>query len=279
MNLVESDHYGISVLMSIYYKEEANNLECCLKSLFEQTLKAKEIIIVHDGPLTKELYDCLLFWKNKLPIIEVILKENVGLGRALNIGLEKCKYELIARMDTDDICVENRFLLQLNEFLDDPDLVICGSSISEFEGDISNIISRRRVPENNQDILLKCIEINPFNHMTVMYKKSFVVSCGGYLHLPWMEDWYLWLRMLSNGCKSKNINSDLVFARTGMAMIIRRSGLNYIKSEWLLTKIKVNLELASCGGAFLIFIKRAIPRVLPKKWLSKFYLISRKIYD
>ncbi|HIF9190446.1 TPA: glycosyltransferase [Photobacterium damselae] len=278
MNLEESEHYGISVLMSIYYKEKSDNLDCCLKSLFEQTLKAKEIIMVHDGPLTKELYDCLHFWKKKLPITEVILEKNVGLGRALNIGLDKCNYELVARMDTDDICVENRFSLQLNEFLDDPDLVICGSSIAEFEGNVSNIISRRRVPENNQDILLKSIEINPFNHMTVMYKKSFVVSCGGYLHLPWMEDWYLWLRMLSSGCKGKNINSDLVFARTGMDMIIRRSGLDYIKSEWLLTKIKVNLGLASRRRAFIIFIKRAAPRVLPKKWLSKFYLISRKIH-
>lgn len=109
-----------------------------------------------------------------------------------------------------------------------------------------------------------------------MYKKSHVMSVGSYRDLPWMEDWYLWLRMLENGCEGINLDENLVSARTGIAMISRRSGFKYIVSEWKLTKIKVDLNFTSWPAAFKIFIIRSFPRLLPKSLLLRLYTYSRK---
>ena len=269
-----------SVLMSIYVKEKEEYFNSAMLSIWDfQTVKPDEIILVQDGPLTNDLYESIERWSAKLSgVLKIVeLEQNVGLGDALNLGLEHCSNELVARMDADDICDAERFSKQIDTFQNDTSLSICGTNILEFEGDINNVISTRCLPQLYSDILIASIKLNPFNHMSVMYKKSHIQNVGGYKHLPWMEDWYLWLRLMASGYKGINIPEYLVNARTGMSMISRRSGLKYIKSEWKLTKIKINLKLTSKSNACLIFIIRAIPRILPKVLLNRLYLFSRKI--
>ncbi|WP_086774355.1 glycosyltransferase [Vibrio coralliirubri] len=265
-----------SVLMSVYYKETSDNFHRCLASIYLQSLAPKEIVLVLDGQLTDELYSTIEYWKVKLPILTVPLENNVGLGKALNIGLDLCSCDLVARMDTDDICMPFRFQKQIEEFEKDSDLDICGTYIIEFDKSPDQVMSKRVLPILNDDIVSKCGWSNPFNHMTVMYKKSAVETAGGYRHMPWMEDWYLWLRMISINSKCLNIPEYLVKARTGAGMIERRSGLSYIKSEWMLTKIKVSLSLMSWPKSLFIFLVRSFPRVLPRKVLLSLYLIMRK---
>lgn len=267
---------NFSVLMSLYHAELPEYLDVCLNSLMKQTCLANEIVIVFDGPLTQELYSVIENWSERLPISVVKLEKNVGLGRALNIGLSHCSYELVARMDTDDIALPARFEKQLELFASDPELDICGSSINEFHYTPEVIESSRVPPLKHEDILSRCATKNPFNHMTVMYKKTSVVRSGSYQDLPWMEDWYLWLRMLSRGCKGKNIAESLVLARSGLAMMARRSGIKYIRSEWELTRRKVALGFTSWPRAIVIFLGRSIPRILPTSVLLKLYSHSRK---
>ncbi|WP_429191127.1 glycosyltransferase [Aeromonas veronii] len=264
-----------SILMSVYLKESKRNLEQCLASLYLQSLPPKEIILVLDGSLTNELYSTIGRWQRKLPIVTVQLEKNVGLGKALNIGLSYCSHELVARMDTDDLCMPFRFQRQVEQFIKFPELDICGTYIKEFDEYPNKILSKRKTPLSHVDIKKKCVVINPFNHMTVMYKKTAVENAGGYLHMPWMEDWYLWLRMISNNSNAINIPEFLVKARTGLSMIERRSGFGYIKSEWALTKIKVSLKLASWPKATVIFFLRSLPRIVPRKLLLQLYKVSR----
>lgn len=266
----------LSVLMSLYHAEHPSNLNQCLDSLMKQTYQASEIILVLDGPIGDSLESVVQKWSQLLPISVVRLSSNVGLGKALSIGLKHCSNELVARMDTDDLCLPKRFELQVEMFKSDPYLSICGSNINEFEGEIDNIISHRKLPVTHSDILAFCPKANPFNHMTVMYKKTDVLKSGNYMDMPWMEDWYLWLRMLSSGCKGANIPESLVLARTGRAMIERRAGIKYIRSEWELTKIKISLSLVSRINGLIIFFVRSLPRLLPKRVLMKLYLFSRK---
>src|SRR5699024_7205017 len=109
----------------------------CFESLLKQTVQADEWVVVEDGPLTDELYSVLDEYEKKYEnlIKRVPLSENIGLGLALKEGVVNCSNEIIARMDTDDICVPERFEKQLREFQQDKDLDICGSYIIEFEGD------------------------------------------------------------------------------------------------------------------------------------------------
>jgi glycosyltransferase involved in cell wall biosynthesis len=125
-----------SVLMSIYYKEAPDNLDQCLESLANQTVPANEIVIVKDGILPAGLEKTLLSWQEKLPLKIVGYEENKGLAYALNYGLDYCSHELVARMDSDDICLSDRFEKQISFFERNQDTVIVGTNLFEFyEGD------------------------------------------------------------------------------------------------------------------------------------------------
>lgn len=220
-----------SVLLSVYCKEKPEYLDLALKSILNQTVQANEWVIVKDGPISEELQAVIEKYKiiDGVNIREVVLSENQGLGVALSYGIAECKYDLIARMDTDDIAVTNRFELQLAEFDNHPDLDICGGQIVEFEEDPNVIIAERRVPLTQEEIVNYQKLRTAFNHMTVMYKKNKVLEAGNYKDCPLMEDSFLWVRMIIAGAKCKNIDSNLCIVRTNRDMVARRGGLSYYK--------------------------------------------------
>lgn len=220
-----------SVLMSLYIKEKPEYARECFESLINQTVQADEWLIVEDGPLTKELYDLLDEYEIRYPnlIRRIPLKENQGLGKALNRGVKECKYDLIARMDTDDIARSDRFEKQLEMFNENPNLDICGSHIKEFDGDIANVLSIRKVPISNKDIKEYQKKRDSFNHMTVMYRKDSVLKAGNYQHALLMEDTLLWINMILHGAVCINVDDYLVYARTGTNMFERRGGWAYFK--------------------------------------------------
>lgn len=220
-----------SVLMSLYIKEQADFFRQCMESIVNQTVMPTEIVIVFDGPISNELNKVVETYVAKYPgwIKIVANKENKGLGLALADGVPACTYELIARMDTDDIARKDRFEKQLEMFMNDHELDICGSHIIEFDGTVDNVLARRKVPLQHEDIAEYQKQRSAFNHMTVMYKKSMVLKAGNYEDCPLMEDDMLWIRMLLVGAKCANIDDYLVYARTGYAMIERRGGFSYYK--------------------------------------------------
>ncbi len=272
----------ISVLMSVYVKEKPEYLRECFESLLAQTIQAEEWVVVEDGPLTEELYHVLNEYERKYPslIKRVPLAQNQGLGLALKEGITNCSNELIARMDTDDICVPERFEKQLKAFEEDETLDICGSYIIEFENDITNVLSKRKVPLTNEEIIMYQKRRSAYNHMTVMYKKSAVLKAGNYEHAPLMEDDMLWTRMILSGAKGKNIDEYLVFARTGLAMIERRGGYAYFKKYKASRKKVYQLGLASYGDymytLFVQFVVALMPRKI-RKWV--FIKLLRKQRD
>lgn len=220
-----------SVLMSLYIKEKPEYFDECMKSVLSNTILPDEIVIVLDGPITEELRKVLDKYINDNPYLYNIvpLEKNQGLGLALREGILHCKNELVARMDTDDICRNDRFELQLKEFEKNPDLDICGSHIKEFEDDISSIVAERKVPLIHSEIVKYQKLRDGFNHMTVMYKKNRVINSGNYQSCLLMEDSLLWANMFNNGAISCNIDDYLVYARIGHDMFERRGGYKYYK--------------------------------------------------
>lgn len=220
-----------SVLMSLYIKEHPEYLQKSLESVLNQTVKPDQIVIVKDGPLTSELEETLNSFIQKEPdLYEIVpLETNHGLGLALREGITHCRNELVARMDTDDIAVPDRFELQLAEFEKDPELDICGSHVLEFEGTTDNIVAQRRVPLGDAEIKKYQKRRDGFNHPTVMYKKAKVIEAGNYTDCPLMEDTYLWVNMFLHGAKAKNIDKYLLYFRVGKDMFRRRGGWKYFK--------------------------------------------------
>ena len=109
-----------SVLMSLYIKEKPEYLDQAVKSMVEQTLKPDEIVIVKDGKITSELQNVLnKYEKNHPGLLHIVgYENNCGLGFALNYGLEHCRNELVARMDTDDISKADRCMRLVKALLD-----------------------------------------------------------------------------------------------------------------------------------------------------------------
>jgi len=256
-----------SVLLSIYYKERPDFLRQSLDSLFSQTLLPTEVVLVKDGPLTKTL-DIIIeeYSKRYLQLKIVSLSVNQGLGKALNEGLKYCSYDLVARMDTDDIAKPNRFEKQLDVFNNHPEIDIVSSWIDEFEGDTNHILSIRKLPEYHKEIYQFAKKRSPINHPAVIFRKSSVLAAGGYKHFPLFEDYYLWVRMLINGAKFYNIQESLLYFRSSSEMFKRRGGINYalieLKFERELLRIKFIDKSIFIKNILIRFISRLIPNKL-----------------
>ena len=224
-----------SVLMSVYYKENPEYLKRALDSILNQTITADEIVLIKDGPLTKELDDAIANYEEKyIAILRVLsLENNVGLGEALNYGVRHCKYDLIGRMDTDDISLPTRFELQMKEFIENKELALCGGQIAEFENDPQIISGYRKVPLTQAAILKFAKKRNPFNHVTVMFRKQAILESGNYQDMPYFEDYWLWVRILQKGYVVKNIEQVLVNVRAGAEMLARRGGLSYARASYI----------------------------------------------
>ena len=262
-----------TVLMSVYYKEKPEYLQLALESIINQTVKPSEIVLVQDGKLTEELQAVITEYLQNYPTIfkTYALKQNQGLGKALNFGMQKCSNELIARMDTDDIAEPNRFELQIKEFEQDKELMLCGGQIAEFADNPAEITSYRNVPLKHNEILNFAKKRNPFNHMTVMFKKQAVQSVGGYMDMPYFEDYWLWARMLKTGYKVKNINQVLVKVRAGQDMIARRGGNSYIKEIIKFERSICNLGLIDTSTFTKMTIIRILISIIPLGMRTIFY--------
>ncbi len=224
-------HTPFSVLMSLYIKERPEFLYESLNSVFSQTLPPDEVILVLDGPITKPLQKVVDDFSKRFKQLKIIpLPHNKGLGRALNEGLKHCSYDLVVRMDTDDICFNYRFKKQVDYMASHPEVDVCGSWITEFENTPENILSTRQVPEDSKQIATFIKGRNPFNHPTVIFRKQAVLRVGGYQHFYLLEDWYLWARMYVAGAKMHNLQEPLLYFRTSPDMMKRRGGVKYAKS-------------------------------------------------
>ncbi|MBP0969334.1 MAG: glycosyltransferase [Oscillospiraceae bacterium] len=187
--------------------------------------------------------------RTRLKVIR--LKKNSGLGNALRTALENSSYGLVARMDSDDISLPDRFGLQLRAFAENNSADVVGGYISEFVGDPGNITGIRTVEledaQIKQDMKKRCA----MNHVSVMFRKDAVIRAGGYLDWYSNEDYYLWIRMIESGCVFMNVPYVLVNVRTGSGMSARRGGWKYFKSEQGIQKLM--LEKGMIGTARYLY--------------------------
>lgn len=227
-----------SVLLPLYIKEKPEYLDEAIKSTIQQTLVPSEILIAIDGPVTPGLEAVINKYLGQYPdLIRVYRQpENIGLGITLNNGLQLCNYDLVARMDSDDICQPHRFEEQVKFMEEHPEIDVVGSMIEEFEHTPGDLVRFRKLPLDHEGIVslakLRC----PVNHMTVMYRKGAVLAAGGYWNKRVMEDYYLWYKLLQNGSRFQNLDKSLVFARVGNNMVNRRRGYAFFKNEMLFYK-------------------------------------------
>lgn len=265
--------------MPFYQGDHPEHLSEALQSLEAQTLRADEVVLVQDGPVGEALQHAVAHWKNRMPEINhVILSENQGLSGALNAGIEAASHEWVARMDADDICLPERFEKQLKRIEAEPELAILGSWIDEYDEEMEAYIATRQLPEYHVDILKYARWRCPFNHMTVMYRKSVVQKLGSYKNYGAVgDDYELWARFLVNDYRSANIPEVLVKARTGTEFFSkRRRGLKYFKNELREINDLYSLGLINAGHYAFHFTIKAIARLSPPFVVKAIYKGIRK---
>jgi glycosyltransferase involved in cell wall biosynthesis len=221
-----------SLLMSVYAGDVPEYLERAFaSSVDEQLRRPAEVVLVQDGPVPPDLADCLdrVCAGSPVPVTRVVLTENGGLARALEAGLAACTHDVVARMDADDVSLPERFAEQLPVIEAGADLV--GSALLEFGRDEDDVVGVRTPPTSAELIARTARLHDPFNHPTVVYRRSAVRAAGGYEHLPLMEDYWLFARMIAGGARVANTVEPLVKYRVGAGAYTRRGGGQLLRAE------------------------------------------------
>lgn len=262
----------ITVLMSVYKKEKPTFLKAALDSIYTQTLKADEIVLVEDGEITIALEEVI----TQYPDLHIVkLEKNLQLGRALEAGLKVCQHELVARMDTDDIMMPDRLEKQYQFMMKHQEITACGGDIAEFT--VEHIILREKhMPTSPEDLYRYGKKRNPLNHMTVMFRKPVIEAVGGYRHFPGLEDYDLWSRLLANGYKIANIPEVLVKARIGDSFASRRGGWAYFKRYFQLRKEQYRIGYLNKKEYIVACVLTFGMTVMPEKLREKAYAVLRK---
>ncbi len=238
-----------SVCMSVYRNDKSEDFLVSVRSIYNQTRRPNEIVLVVDGPIPQQIEDAITELMGEIPVMRVIrLDKNMGHAIARQTGLDAAKNNLCAVMDSDDIAMPERFEKQLRAFDLHPDVTVVGGIINEFIGSPDNVVGTRWVPENDAAIKEYLKSRCPMNLVTVMIKKDDVMRVGGYRDWYCEEDYFLWIRLSLNGYKFYNIQDNLVNVRVGEEMYQRRGGMKYFKSE-------AKLQMYMWKGGIITFPK------------------------
>lgn len=226
-----------SVLQTVYKNDNPEYLKLSLESMINQTVRPDEIILVKDGPVPDSIQAVIdeLNEKNDNIIKQIQLEKNVGTGMAINAGLFECRNEMIAKMDSDDISLPTRCEKELKAFEENPELDIVGCPVIEFVGTPDNVVGKRDVPLDLESIIKYSYRRDPFNHPTVMYRKSKLMKYGPYGDYRKNQDTDIWIKLLSNGCKGINLPEYLVLFRFD-------DGTYKKRKSWLNTRCLIRIR-------------------------------------
>lgn len=248
-----------SLLLALYFREKPEHLRRALQSIVTQTVLPDEVVFVKDAGIPTELESVLGDFRGVLSITEVQLDTPVDLGTALQIGVTKCRHDIIARFDTDDIARPRRFERQLQFLRGHPEVDVVGAWINEFEDDLDHIYACKKFPLKHDEIMRFAKRRCPMAHMTVMLKKSAVVAAGNYQTMLGigMEDYDLWVRMLVGGSRFANVPEVLVDVRAGFALSKRRGGVRHAYNEIAIQRRFLRLRFLSRAE----FVRNVLTRV------------------
>ncbi len=270
-NRVSEEKNKYSVLMTVYEKSNADQFDTALDSIVNQTVMPDQIVVSADGKLTDELEKVIEKYADEYKnIFTVIHNPKMGNYYAANAGIKKCRNEFIARMDSDDIAYRDRCEKELAEF-EKSYADIVGSYADEFIGDRKNIVSVRKVPINNEEIKKYAKKRNPFNHPSIMFRKSAAVKCGGYSRMKRCEDYDFVVKMIMNGAVCRNIPESLLYYRITEDNYSRRKNFDNTKG-FIYVRYR-NWRRGFCGffDFFALSVIQIVLFVLPVGITKVFY--------
>ena len=261
-------------LMFVSPKDDSNKLKRCLKSLINQSMNVKQIVIVGNGLLPTSLNQILDKFKDESSVHIFKNEKTLPLGLALNLGLKNVSTEWVLRIDPDDISLIDRAKDAATQVKSsDFDLAF----FSNYEiGGRNEPIFKRVIPRDFS--AEKFLFFNPVVHSTALIRKNSLEEVGGYKNIFLAEDYELWLRFILNKKQIKFLpNFAVIYDTEGLAK--RRRSLNTIIGEKEILSIKNKIRSSSRVLNYLVFLLRIAYRVSPPTLISFFYtkFISRRL--
>lgn len=260
--------------MSVYKSEKAEYLDEALASVWTaQTVKPSQIVLVEDGRLTDGLYEVLDKWKRELGDTLLILKNerNLGLTKSLNKGLSHVTSDLVARMDSDDVSLPQRFEMQERYLEQHPDVAVVGGAMQEFNS-TDPCVNVRHYPQTHAEVMRSICKASPLAHPTVMMRMSMFRE-GGLRYderFRTSQDIALWYDAVCAGYKIGNLDEVTFRFRLADDMFKRRSRAK----AWNEFRIYMNGVRRVYGlltPKYVYPISRLMFRLMPVKMVKMIY--------
>jgi len=232
--MARRDKNGVNVLMSTHKGENGHNLAEALESLYAQTVTPDRIVLVLDGYVGQDQHDVISFYgaDRRGPDLTIVaLPSNSGLAHALNAGLAYCDGDFVMRMDSDDICMPDRLALQLAYIKEHPETDLISSWASEFT--VGEPTEKMKVSPTEHDALAMALRWrNVIAHSAILIRTSTLTRVGGYrADFGLLEDYDLWVRLMTKGARFHVLPKVLLRIRTSLAQRGRRGNLAYLRNE------------------------------------------------
>lgn len=270
----------VSIIMGIY--NCASTLNEAIDSILNQTFLDWQLIMCDDGS-TDDTYKVAALYADRYPKKIILIKNetNLGLNYTLNRCLELAEGEYIARMDGDDISLENRLEIE-RFFLDNnPQYAIVSTPMILFdEGGDWGKTTAIEYPSKND-----FIRHNPVHcHAPCMIRKEAYLAVGGYTidkRMLRFEDVNLWFKLYSKGYSGCNLTDPLYKMRDDRNAATRRSLRSRIKAVYVLY---VGYRMFHYKWYVYLYLpidlaKHIIKTLLPRKTYMILHKRKRKMVD
>lgn len=266
----------VGVLLSVYRKDNPEWLRQSIDSLLNQTYKDVCIYLGVDGPVGKELKNCLDGYVENKQVYIIRFEYNRGLASVLNDLIKHCKkdgIEFYARQDADDIAPTNRFDLQVNYLLKHPEVDVISGAVAEMRADGEMTGKIVPFPLTHDECRKRFRYRDPLTHPGVMFRKSFFEKVPGYRdEYRKNQDTMLWLDGFMAGCKFSNIEDVVVNFRVNEDLYKNRRGGWKQAKRMLKNRFMINKAMRYDMTAYLFALGMFVITIMPAK-------IRKYIYD
>lgn len=242
----------VSILLPVFNAEAT--LTECIDSILSQTLAEFEIIAVDDNS-TDESVSVLQSYNDSR--IRIFANEQRGIVSALNLGLQRCQSDFVARMDADDLMYADRLKKQFELMSADESLTLCATQARKFPEDnikagYVEYMRWQNACLSMQDIENQIYIESPFAHPSVMFRKNRVLDLGGYRDGEFPEDYELWLRLFSSGEAMMKLDEVLIDWRESDGRLSRTS-IRYSDSAFELLRAEYLARDERLCGREIVF--------------------------
>ena len=204
------------------FNEDPRIVRASLASIRAQTFANYECIVVDESTKPELAEACRAVCAVDPRFIYIHPQERLGLPKSLNLAISKARGQLIARFDSDDVCMPERLALQVEFLQSHPEISVVGGALDIINTE-GQLLAHRRYPQSAIEIARGMQLTTTVAHPTVMYRKVAVEQHGGYnTEFRFSEDLDLWLRWMNAGLQFANLPQVLVQYRQNNTR--RRSG-------------------------------------------------------